>query len=449
MLRRKLVLPVAGLVAGIAMVTGVGIAHASAAPAAPVHDSTGAVAAAHISAGHIAAGQVVTAVVAPSPPTVVVKPPVTPPAPTTTPTTGSRTRGARCGTPATAAPRPSRPTTPIRHPRPRDGDDHRSVTGALPVTETSARPSLARRCARPTPTSTSRGRSASGPPTAAARTSGRRCSSTHSRRRAARAGVRRARSRLNTGAEAELLVVHARHAASLSLPPRAITDDGPGSSPRSSFWQRRASPRRSARTSFPGRSMRSPPHVNTFAAPLHCVGDLRREIELFGTHGSGPISVPSSPGSPTVVRPGDVGSRGGERIGDRFVHVHPLGGAAGLTAVVETRLPRWRMQLRRCRRRRTRTGVLTAETELHPPESVGKATYHLLAGCVRPREAHHVDAGVDQCRAGQPRADDPRTATSAGTPTCIRSTIPQPGQRRAPTACNTRRSRRAAQARSS
>jgi transcriptional regulator with XRE-family HTH domain len=81
MLRRKLVLPLAGIVAGLAMVSGAGIAHASTASPAPTHESVGQVAAAHIAAGHIAAGNVVTAVVAPSPTTVVVKPPA--PAPTT------------------------------------------------------------------------------------------------------------------------------------------------------------------------------------------------------------------------------------------------------------------------------------------------------------------------------------------------------------------------------
>jgi transcriptional regulator with XRE-family HTH domain len=88
MLRRKLVLPVAGLVAGIAMVTGAGIAHASPAshPAPAVHapSPSADIATAHIAAGHIAAGHVVTAVVAPAPTTVVVKPPA---APTTTPPT--------------------------------------------------------------------------------------------------------------------------------------------------------------------------------------------------------------------------------------------------------------------------------------------------------------------------------------------------------------------------
>jgi len=77
MLRRKLVLPLAGIVAGLAMVSGAGIAHASTgSPAPTTHESVGQVAAAHIAAGHIAAGNVVTAVVAPPPTTVVVKPPV-------------------------------------------------------------------------------------------------------------------------------------------------------------------------------------------------------------------------------------------------------------------------------------------------------------------------------------------------------------------------------------
>jgi transcriptional regulator with XRE-family HTH domain len=77
MLRRKLVLPLAGLVAGIAMVSGAGMASASAGAQAPAPDAVGHVAAAHIAAGHIAAGNVVTAVVAPSPTTVVVKQPET------------------------------------------------------------------------------------------------------------------------------------------------------------------------------------------------------------------------------------------------------------------------------------------------------------------------------------------------------------------------------------
>jgi transcriptional regulator with XRE-family HTH domain len=89
MLRRKLVVPVAGLVAGFAMVAGIGAASAAPAlqaaardtpaatapvPVAAGHATTGHVAAAHIAAGHIAAGHVVTAVVAPAPTTVVVKP---------------------------------------------------------------------------------------------------------------------------------------------------------------------------------------------------------------------------------------------------------------------------------------------------------------------------------------------------------------------------------------
>ena len=90
MLRRKLVVPVAGLVAGLAMVAGVGVASAApgsgnatphaapvtaTAPAPAAHVTTGHVAAAHIAAAHIAAGHVVTAVVAPAPTTLVVKPP--------------------------------------------------------------------------------------------------------------------------------------------------------------------------------------------------------------------------------------------------------------------------------------------------------------------------------------------------------------------------------------
>jgi len=71
MLRRKLVLPLAGLVAGIAMVSGAGMAHASSATPVPAPDSVSHVAAAHIAAGHIAAGNVVTTVVAP--PTTVVE----------------------------------------------------------------------------------------------------------------------------------------------------------------------------------------------------------------------------------------------------------------------------------------------------------------------------------------------------------------------------------------
>lgn len=78
MLRRKLVMPLAGLVAGLTMFAGSGAATASADTHAPAGDSTGHVAAAHIAAGHIAAGHVVTAVVAPPPTTVVVKPTVTP-----------------------------------------------------------------------------------------------------------------------------------------------------------------------------------------------------------------------------------------------------------------------------------------------------------------------------------------------------------------------------------
>lgn len=104
MLRRKLVLPVAGLVAGVAMVAGAGMAqaapgsHALHAPhvsqAAHTHTAaaTGHLAAAHIAAAHIAAGHVVTEVAASPPTTVVVKPqaapaPVPDPSPTTTPDT--------------------------------------------------------------------------------------------------------------------------------------------------------------------------------------------------------------------------------------------------------------------------------------------------------------------------------------------------------------------------
>jgi transcriptional regulator with XRE-family HTH domain len=78
MLRRKLVLPLAGLVAGIALVSGAGMASASAGAQPKAPDAVGHVAAAHIAAGHIAAGNVVTAVVAPAPTTVVVKPAPTP-----------------------------------------------------------------------------------------------------------------------------------------------------------------------------------------------------------------------------------------------------------------------------------------------------------------------------------------------------------------------------------
>jgi transcriptional regulator with XRE-family HTH domain len=76
MLRRKLVMPLAGLVAGLTMLSGAGMAQASAGANPHAPNATGQVAAAHIAAGHIAAGHVVTAVVAPSPTTVVVKAPV-------------------------------------------------------------------------------------------------------------------------------------------------------------------------------------------------------------------------------------------------------------------------------------------------------------------------------------------------------------------------------------
>lgn len=105
MLRRKLVMPIAGLVAGIAMMTGAGMAHPSA--DAPAPDSTGQVAGthiavAHIAAGHIAAGNDVTTVAPPT--TVVVKPPVAPPvAPPTAPTTDA---------PASETPVPEAPETP-------------------------------------------------------------------------------------------------------------------------------------------------------------------------------------------------------------------------------------------------------------------------------------------------------------------------------------------------
>jgi transcriptional regulator with XRE-family HTH domain len=101
MLRRKLVLPLIGLVAGIAMVSGAPIAPAAA--DAPAPDAVGHVAAAHIAAAHIAAGNVVTAVVAPSPTTVVVKPPAQPAPPPPTPTAETR---------APEAPAPEVPDAP-------------------------------------------------------------------------------------------------------------------------------------------------------------------------------------------------------------------------------------------------------------------------------------------------------------------------------------------------
>jgi transcriptional regulator with XRE-family HTH domain len=101
MLRRKLVLPLAGLVAGIAMVSGVGMAQASAGAQAPASDSVSHVAAAHIAAGHVAAGNVVTAVVEAPPTTVVVKPPATTPAP------------AAPETPTTEAPAPEASDAPV------------------------------------------------------------------------------------------------------------------------------------------------------------------------------------------------------------------------------------------------------------------------------------------------------------------------------------------------
>jgi len=127
MLRRKLVLPVAGLVAGIAMVTGVGIASAAPAPRATpaVHASapsadiatadvaTARIAAGHITAGHIAAGHVVTAVVAPAPTTVVVKPPAAPTTttPPTTPATAPATTSAT-GAPEAPEQQPATATPP-------------------------------------------------------------------------------------------------------------------------------------------------------------------------------------------------------------------------------------------------------------------------------------------------------------------------------------------------
>jgi transcriptional regulator with XRE-family HTH domain len=109
MLRRKLVLPLAGIVAGLAMMSGAGIAQASTASHAPAQDSVGHVAAAHIAAGHIAAGNVVTAVVAPSPPTtVVVKPPVPTPA-----TDAPATDAPPADAPATDAPAADAPAETV------------------------------------------------------------------------------------------------------------------------------------------------------------------------------------------------------------------------------------------------------------------------------------------------------------------------------------------------
>jgi transcriptional regulator with XRE-family HTH domain len=113
MLRRKLVLPLAGLVAGIAMVSGAGMAHASSATPAPAPDSVSHVAAAHIAAGHIAAGNVVTTVVAP-PTTVVEKQPEsTPtaaePAPAETPAAETPVAEA----PAPEAPAPEASDAPV------------------------------------------------------------------------------------------------------------------------------------------------------------------------------------------------------------------------------------------------------------------------------------------------------------------------------------------------
>jgi transcriptional regulator with XRE-family HTH domain len=101
MLRRKLVLPLAGLVAGIALVSGAGMASASAGAQPTAPDTVGHVAAAHIAAGHIAAGNVVTAVVAPSPTTVVVKPPAPTPQP------------AAAETPAPETPAPDAPAPEV------------------------------------------------------------------------------------------------------------------------------------------------------------------------------------------------------------------------------------------------------------------------------------------------------------------------------------------------
>ena len=112
MLRRKLVLPLAGIVAGLAMVSGAGIAQASTASRVPAQDSVGHVAAAHIAAGHIAAGNVVTAVVAPSPTTVVVKPPA--PAPTTdAPAVDAPETVAPDSSPAPEAPAPEAADAPV------------------------------------------------------------------------------------------------------------------------------------------------------------------------------------------------------------------------------------------------------------------------------------------------------------------------------------------------
>jgi hypothetical protein len=113
MLRRKLVMPLAGIVAGIAMVTGAGMAQASASPHVTTHDAVGQVAAAHIAAGHIAAGHVVTAVVAPSPTTVVVKPPAPQP---TTPTTAAPAP-APAPTPTTEPPAPATTPEPVADPQ--------------------------------------------------------------------------------------------------------------------------------------------------------------------------------------------------------------------------------------------------------------------------------------------------------------------------------------------
>ena len=108
MLRRKLVMPIAGLVAGIAMISGAAMTNAAAGAAAP--DSTGQVATAHIAVAHIAAGPIaagndVTSVVAPAPTTVVVKPPITP-------TTAPPAPAAAAPTAEPPAPEPPAPEAP-------------------------------------------------------------------------------------------------------------------------------------------------------------------------------------------------------------------------------------------------------------------------------------------------------------------------------------------------
>ena len=283
---------------------------------------------------------------------------------------------------------------------------------------------------RPTPTSRRRGRSGGGRPTAAR---------THERSAVFQYALPTSRPASMRSARVPIAREHRRRrgrtrcrpcarSASSSLAHACDADHRAEALVAHQRLRRRARrPRRSARTSCPGRSMRSPPHSTLRAASGPRRRVARRARRAARRARAGRHRSRRRSGSPTRYAP--------------TTSTSAATNASQIASCTYTRsvaLHDWPAVVERAFGDRERgfvdvdvvahvRRVLAAELELHADEPVGQAARDAPPGRVRTGEAHHVDVGVDQRGAGRARRRRSRARRRPERPArCIRSTSRSP-----------------------